>query len=189
MPPEIWKTPEEMQTCSPKTSISFAKTHKTGSSTLQNVFLRYGWEHNLTFVLPEKKSWMFSFKTLFNALDARTYPSWNKKNEFDMFIFHSIWNYKEVKKLVPEGPVVTILRDPVDLFESGYVYMGLSKVYKMDINQFAKSQILLKTTERKASSVFGKNQLLWDLGLNPVLMTRKNAIEAKIKGLLFLKHS
>ena len=46
---------------------------------------------------------MFNFRTKFSAVDAHTYPSWNKKNIFDMFIFHSIWNYKEVKKLVPKG--------------------------------------------------------------------------------------
>ena len=65
--PEIWKTTEELQTCSPIKSISFAKTHKTGSSTVQNVFLRYGWENNLTFVLPEKRTWMFGFKTQFRS--------------------------------------------------------------------------------------------------------------------------
>ena len=78
--------------------------------------------------------------------------------------------------------MITILRDPVDLFESGYVYMGLSKYYNMDINKFAKSKILMKSAERKATAVFGKNQLLWDLGLNPALMTRKEAVMAKIKG-------
>ena len=65
--PEIWKTTEELQTCSPIKSISFAKTHKTGSSTVQNIFLRYGWENNLTFVLPEKRTWMFGFKTQFRS--------------------------------------------------------------------------------------------------------------------------
>ena len=30
----------------------------------------------------------------------------------------------------------------------------------------------MKSAERKATAVFGKNQLLWDLGLNPALMTR-----------------
>ena len=70
----------------------------------------------------------------------------------------------------------------MDLFESGYVYMGLSKYYNMDINKFAKSKILMKSAERKATTVFGKNQLLWDLGLNPALMTRKEAVMAKIKG-------
>ena len=75
--PEIWKTTEELQTCSPIKSISFAKTHKTGSSTVQNIFLRYGWENNLTFVLPEKRTWMFGFKTQFRWSTCRLrFCSW-----------------------------------------------------------------------------------------------------------------
>ena len=31
----------EAGSCSPKTQVAFAKTHKTGSSTLQNIFFRY----------------------------------------------------------------------------------------------------------------------------------------------------
>ena len=53
--------------CQPQTSVSFAKTHKTGSSTLQNIFFRYGWNHNLSFVCPQQKTWMFSFKQPFSA--------------------------------------------------------------------------------------------------------------------------
>merc|ERR1719508_394198 len=52
--------------CSPKTQVAFAKTHKTGSSTLQNIFFRYGDAHGLTFAIPER-SWMYSFKEPFNA--------------------------------------------------------------------------------------------------------------------------
>ena len=41
-----------------------------------------------------------------------------------MFLFHSIWNYNEVRKVVPDGPAVTLVRDPVDMFESGYAYFN-----------------------------------------------------------------
>ena len=35
------------------TKITFLKTHKTASSTLQNVLLRFGEKRNLTFALPK----------------------------------------------------------------------------------------------------------------------------------------
>ena len=38
--------------CKPIESIAFAKTHKTGSTTLQNIFLRYAYNHDLTLALP-----------------------------------------------------------------------------------------------------------------------------------------
>ena len=77
--------------------IAFAKTHKTGSSTLQNIFFRFGVKHNLTFALPPNKSWMFSFKEPFNSSLVLRGP-WEGMT-FDMFIFHSIWNYNEMKKV------------------------------------------------------------------------------------------
>ena len=55
--------------------------------------------------------------------------------------FHSIWNYKEVRTLMPNASFITILRDPVACFESNYVYMGLQRDFGMDINQFAGSEV------------------------------------------------
>ena len=54
---------------------------------------------------------------------------------FDLFVFHSIWNYHEVQKVMTKSAItITILRDPVDTFESGYSYFGRSpKVYSLII--------------------------------------------------------
>ena len=65
--------------------LAFAKTHKTGSSTLQNIFFRFGEDHNLTFAMPEK-SWMFSYKQPFNVSLVMELPS--SSLAYDMFIFH-----------------------------------------------------------------------------------------------------
>ena len=40
------------RTCLPQRKIAFAKTHKTASSTVQNVLLRYGLANGLEFLLP-----------------------------------------------------------------------------------------------------------------------------------------
>ena len=135
---QVLKNPP--RNCTAAKNLIFAKTHKTGSSTLQNIFLRYGWTNNSTFVVPKAKTWMFSFKQKFKSSFAHQYK-WNPRNVFSLFVFHSIWNLAQVRKLVPNGPVITILRDPVDVFESGYVYMGLEKRYKMDINSFAEQKL------------------------------------------------
>ena len=44
-----------------------------------------------------------------------------------------------VRKLIPDGIAFTILRDPVEAFESGYVYYGLFRGNNtnIDINEFA----------------------------------------------------
>ena len=76
--------------------IAFAKTHKTGSSTLQNIFFRYGDRNNLNFALPEK-SWMFSYKQPFNASMVNTLP-WGGFG-FDMFIFHRCQIFTRDRKI------------------------------------------------------------------------------------------
>ena len=58
--------------------------------------------------------------------------------EAKLLVFHrqqTLLNF--YRKLIPGGLTVTLLRDPVDMFESGYVYLGLQSGYKMDINEFA----------------------------------------------------
>jgi hypothetical protein len=136
----------------------------------------------LTFVLPQRRTWMFSYKQPFEASLAHTYPYWNKANRFDIFTFHSIWNLKEVRKLVPKGPSITILRDPVEAFESGYVYMGMEAAFKMDINKYAETRTI-RRADRPPGAIYGKNQLLWDLGLNVTQMNNLPGIKRKIREL------
>ena len=46
------------RTCLPQRKIAFAKTHKTASSTVQNVLLRYGLANNLEFLLPPVNNYL-----------------------------------------------------------------------------------------------------------------------------------
>ena len=49
-----YSTTQSMDVARPViTKITFLKTHKTASSTLQNVLLRFGEKRNLTFALPK----------------------------------------------------------------------------------------------------------------------------------------
>ena len=118
----------EEEKCKPKRQMVFAKTHKTGSSTFQNILFRHCLQNNLTIAFPTAKSWMFGFKKSFSANQVNGYELEQNKHTtsttFDMFLFHSVWNYSEVRKVVPYGPSVTLIRDPVDTFESGYVYFN-----------------------------------------------------------------
>ena len=55
-----------------------------------------------------------------------------------------IWKVDNFHYTTFKGPTITILRDPVDVFESGYVYMGLEKAYKMDINKYSELRDITK---------------------------------------------
>ena len=42
--------------CNKETKIVFLKTHKCASSSLQNIFLRFGEKNNLNFAIPAGKA-------------------------------------------------------------------------------------------------------------------------------------
>ena len=171
-------------TCSKRqTNVAFAKTHKTGSSTLQNILLRFGVHNDLTFAFP-KGSWMFNLNAPLNATEVLDGP-WKELGQFNIFAAHCIWNYDTVTKIVPQdAKFITILRDPVDCFESNYVYMGLQEhTYKMDINQFATTYVLKQHEKRRPKAWAGKNNLLWDLGAEDSVGEDPNAVDAYIKKL------
>ena len=51
-----------LSSCPLKTKLVFAKTHKTGSTTLQNIVLRFGDKHNLNFAFPPDEKTEDSFR-------------------------------------------------------------------------------------------------------------------------------
>ena len=63
----------EDRQCREKRKIIFAKTHKTGSTTLQNILFRFGQEHNLLFILPKSGTHYFNLKSHFRKSMADLY--------------------------------------------------------------------------------------------------------------------
>ena len=59
--------------CRERRKIIFAKTHKTGSTTLQNILFRFGQQHNLLFVLPKSGTHYFNLKSHFRRSMADLY--------------------------------------------------------------------------------------------------------------------
>ncbi len=168
---------DDIKTCEPVTKVAFAKTHKTGSSTVQNILLRYGVKHDLTFAMPPN-SWMFHIIDAFDADQVLLGP-W-RHLEFDIFAFHCRWNYDEVHRILPDAKFMTILREPLATFESNYVYMGAQNARKADLNEFAE-RFAAKGEKRNPKAYVGQNNLLWDLGVDAKQLDNMEVAEAKIK--------
>ena len=62
--------PEDAKHCPVRKQVTFAKTHKTGSSTVQNILFRYGQRHNLSFAFPLKNTWMFNLSKPFEVSNS-----------------------------------------------------------------------------------------------------------------------
>ena len=69
--------------------------------------------------------------------------------EHDFFALHSIWNGAEVRRTLGPGTTyITILRDPVELFESLWGYAGFQKYYNLDLESFALAEKEGKLAQR-----------------------------------------
>ena len=65
----------EKQQCRERRKMIFAKTHKTGSTTLQNILFRFGQQHNLVFLLPKSDKHTFDLRSHFRKSMADLYPN------------------------------------------------------------------------------------------------------------------
>ncbi|XP_075223956.1 galactosylceramide sulfotransferase-like [Lycorma delicatula] len=159
----------KIKTKKPKKSLFFLKTHKCGSTTVQNIIMRFGLNHGLYFVLPYSGNYLGNpqpFDPI--MINKFTIP---QSKKFDIFAHHTRYNYTSVKKIMKDNAAfVTILRDPADVTESLFSYYGnfLNHVNSSfaDILKNPRKATVLK---RYKFGRYGNNQMLFDLGLHESL--------------------
>uniref|UniRef100_A0A672H958 Galactose-3-O-sulfotransferase 2 n=1 Tax=Salarias fasciatus TaxID=181472 RepID=A0A672H958_SALFA len=114
------------KTCRPKSHIVFLKTHKTASSTVQNILFRYGESRELIFVLPPKNKHMLSYPRYFD----RKFVETKHLKKFDIICNHMRFRKSEVKKLMPKDSFYfSILRHPVSSMESIFMFFNHRTVF------------------------------------------------------------
>ncbi|KAH9502255.1 Galactose-3-O-sulfotransferase 2 [Bulinus truncatus] len=112
--------------CRPVTNIAFIKTHKTGSSTMTNILMRFGLANNLNFALPNAKLFSKGFNHLSQAGEVVNrgfvYPL-PEGQEYNILMHHSVYNQTFLRELMPKNTVyITILREPFSQMMSSYEY-------------------------------------------------------------------
>ena len=91
----------EMSRCkAPVKDIVFHKTHKTSSSSIQNILLRFAKSQNLTVVLPNEGHQLNAKGIKKFEVSLVSDTTWYKAGlQPNIFCLHNIWNGQEVKKL------------------------------------------------------------------------------------------
>ena len=135
-----YPTPEA-GTCRAITNFAFIKTHKTGSSTLTNVFHRYGYFHKLRHALPRGNLYYgWPVKELLVSsvehVDGKGFP-------YDiMASAHGIYDPKRFATIVgPHAKKVTVMREPLSHFRSSWHYWGLYREMSITANDFLRSLV------------------------------------------------
>ncbi|CAH1793405.1 unnamed protein product [Owenia fusiformis] len=120
--------------------IFFLKTHKTGSSTIQNILMRYADKHNLTLALPSKGRYLFKYWHPFK--NDSVMPLVSPNGTYDIMCHHLVYS-KEVKQILPKDVYsLTILREPKSLFVSSYNFFGFGgKLCNRTVNEYLEMSI------------------------------------------------
>ena len=112
-------SPEEVKF--PLRDFVFVKTHKTGSTTVTNILFRYAETHGLN-VLIDGNAAQY---TEYGDLTKRTFTPAPPRSKHNAFMLHADYNPQFLRsKLGENTKFITILRDPVSKFISGFNYMG-----------------------------------------------------------------
>lgn len=81
---------------------------------------------------------------------------------------HTRFDLNEVKRVMSrKAKFVTIIRHPLQAWESGYNYFNIHKKTQLPLGQFLfNDTLVLKMKRREYSSWFGFNMMFFDMGFN-----------------------
>ena len=149
---------------------------------MANIFFRYGDSRDLSFVLGQDTliGWPRRFQTSFAPSFDGFQPNF--------LCSHTRYSQKPMNHLFPKTTAiyVTILRNPVDQYESVFNYMGLGDIYGFgrdpgkSLEAFLSAEIEFEDVFETATSRLVRNPMSFDLGLAYKFYQNVTAIEEYI---------
>jgi hypothetical protein len=131
-----------------------------------NPVIRNIYKNNKIFVLTANSNFLGGTETFHQSFvpDPKSF-----NNEYNILTHHSRYNYQSISPLMPNGTVfVTILRDPIDQFESTFDYFNLDKFWNIKFDSFGDQTFKISTKKnffQRTSVMIGIIQVMFDLGL------------------------
>ena len=156
--------------------IGFLKVHKAGSSTMQNIFFRFGLKQNLTFLIPSNSH-------IFNAKNAMPLKS---GAHYDIIAVHSTFKKAVYDTILPPDKVnLAIVREPLQrMISAAYYYRDVFGVkYLKNVPKENFITELIMHSDKYNSKLFSatNNQMGKDFGFSsPTDYADANAILEKL---------
>ncbi|XP_035686079.1 galactose-3-O-sulfotransferase 2-like isoform X2 [Branchiostoma floridae] len=193
MPSSNWAPPHKMpnrkfsgtrgeEICDVKQNFVFVKVHKAGGTTATCIFQRFGYEHNLTFVLPMKINSEVGWPNILKREDF--IPS--ADGTFNVLVDHTVYHRKLLDHIMPPDTVyIAILRHPLAQLRSVFNGYGLAKRFPElkgvdPVASFLKDPEKYQipyVTKSKAPYTLSKNFMAYDLGFPPGLFDDRSSVD------------
>ena len=141
--------------------ITFIKTHKCASSTIQNILMRYGYKNKLTFVLPKNKGNHLGWSQPFDP--SKHMRKTNGKP--DVLCYHSVFSPKMVSTMPDDSFYLTAVREPLSQVRSSYIYYSMYGCSKMTLKQLITGVKDGRMTQYFRCAIPIMNPVLFDLGM------------------------
>ena len=160
--------------------IFYCEVHKAASSTVQNIFLRFGWYRNLTFVLsPAKNSSGYpNIISLRESLTNSNILPPPEGRHYDILCNHVFYTNEAFRKFMPNDAVfIGILRESFDLYKSILNHFRPAYIYKKISDLLPASTFLrdpLKYEPERLISSWTKGRKAIEYGFPPELFSNYN---------------
>ncbi|XP_066858572.1 galactose-3-O-sulfotransferase 2 isoform X1 [Anser cygnoides] len=152
--------------CHAKTNVMFLKTHKTASSTVLNILFRFTEKYNLTIALPADQRFHLGYPKRFMTSFVEKFQT--KGQNYNIMCNHLRFNPSEVHKVMPGNTFYfSILRNPIFLLESSYVYYkNVAPAFSSskDVNEYLASPLKYYREEDYTKNIYAKNNMWFDFG-------------------------
>ncbi|KFP66581.1 Galactose-3-O-sulfotransferase 2, partial [Cariama cristata] len=168
----------------PKTNVVFLKVHKSASSTVMNILFRFGEMHNLTFAFPVGGGNQFFYPQHFLAKFVRGFSP-RSPRQFNILCHHMRFLQPEVEKVVSSSAVYfSILRNPVQLMESSFVYYkGTSAFSRARSLEDFLSEPYQYYNPAHGDSHYARNLMTFDFGFNPDAEVSAERVQLMLKAI------
>jgi galactosylceramide sulfotransferase len=186
--PDVSRSMQVDCSAGPSKNVAFLKTHKTGSSTMSNIMLRFADTHNLTVGLPLEGKWELGGYPAYidaNLIDPQL-PTYN------ILGHHFRFNKEKLDKFMPaDTKYVTIIRSPVDNVESVFGFFQDQMPFEEwlgDINATDR----LKTFYANPTNYFkrdtdwyfrSKNHMFFDIGYDVMRQDEEAYVNSAIQSM------
>ncbi|XP_063685031.1 galactosylceramide sulfotransferase-like [Bolinopsis microptera] len=184
-PPEWYAIPKKPDPqCKPKHNLHFLRTHQTGTSSITNIFYRYGQEHDLKFVMNALKlNLNYPGRINMHYLESVKPPQ-----GYSILCQYSRFHKMDALRIMPDGTIfTTLLRHPVDQFLSVFHNHGIKEEIRNlqphhnPYEEFFRNPKKISMMASDAVFHLIQNSMSFDLGLNPLQFPNETAVDELIK--------
>ena len=161
--------------CQPQKNVAFLKVHKTGSSTMLNMFYRFASKYNLNLVLPKSNIGNFNYLGYGTTLNPKELVPLIAGESYNILCNHVVYNRQAFRAIMPRDTMyIGILREPVAHFMSAFSYYGGGCFMREQIKHLPLSEINLMKAflqnpykySTSGTNYYLNNKMSFDFGLN-----------------------